>query len=316
MHIREITKEQYTSINPGVYASSKWLDLYDEELKVYGVFSKSDQLIGGFAYIEERRLSYFKLYRNPPYNPTIYLNATFRTKNKAKLQSEQKKLMDAVATFFDKAPGHVVAVCLPPGYTDMQPFIWKGFKVIPSYTYVIDLKRDFSALEKDFSSDRRYDIKKAIKDGVSCERTEDYEQVKKLVINTFDRKKMGVNMKMLDRILFQFADKDNSFAYVSSLDGNAIAASFFIHDKERVYYLLGGYHQQLKHSGAGALSLYHALQHSQSLGLSEFDFEGSMLPEVEHYFRGFGGDMKTYYSINKAKLWLEFGLKLIDRSKF
>jgi hypothetical protein len=53
------------------------------------------------------------------------------------------------------------------------------------------------------------------------------------------------------------------------------------------------------------------------LGIKYFDFEGSMLPQIEIFFRGFGGQLVPYYNrINKAKLPLEILLKFYKRELF
>ena len=56
--------------------------------------------------------------------------------------------------------------------------------------------------------------------------------------------------------------------------------------------------------------------HCKKMGLKIFDFEGSMIPEVESYFRSFGPKMLPYYTINKAKMPFEIILKFIKREKF
>jgi len=140
--------------------------------------------------------------------------------------------------------------------------------------------------------------------------------VKKLVQNTFSRKEKQVDIDIIDKILFQFADNTNSFAFISYQNERPISAAFCIYDNEKVYYLLGGYDNEFKHQGAGALAVNAAINKSKEMGISIFDFEGSMIPEVEKYFRGFGGDLIPYYSINKATLPLEMALKIINRSQF
>ena len=35
----------------------------------------------------------------------------------------------------------------------------------------------------------------------------------------------------------------------------------------------------------------------EELGLAEFDFEGSMVPQIEQFFRKFGGILTPYYSV-------------------
>ncbi|MDI6740189.1 MAG: GNAT family N-acetyltransferase, partial [Candidatus Edwardsbacteria bacterium] len=95
-----------------------------------------------------------------------------------------------------------------------------------------------------------------------------------------------------------------------------IAATFCIHDATTAYYLLGGYDHASKHRGAGAAALWAAIGHAKGIGLKRFDFEGSMVPQIERYFRGFGGTQTLYLTINKAALPLEMLLKITRRQTF
>jgi hypothetical protein len=51
-------------------------------------------------------------------------------------------------------------------------------------------------------------------------------------------------------------------------------------------------------------------------GCKVFDFEGSTIPRVEPFIRGFGGTLTPYYSAAKAWLPLECVLKLRHRGYF
>ena len=42
-----------------------------------------------------------------------------------------------------------------------------------------------------------------------------------------------------------------------------------------------------------------AIQDAQAKELEIFDFEGSMLPGVEAFFRGFNGELKPYFTVWK-----------------
>ncbi|HOK80319.1 MAG TPA: GNAT family N-acetyltransferase, partial [bacterium] len=96
----------------------------------------------------------------------------------------------------------------------------------------------------------------------------------------------------------------------------AISAMLCIHNNSYAHYLLGGYDESSKHRGAGVLSMWEGIIYAKSLGLKYFDFEGSMVPEIEKYFRGFGGVLTPYFRVNKAKLPLEIFLKFYKRELF
>lgn len=316
MEIKNIDIKTISEKSDSIFLSKEWLELYDDNLKCYGIFNKDNKIIGGFTLYIEKKAGFLKYYRNPFYNPTINLFYENKAQNKAKLLSENKKVLLLLADFFSKLPYHIFSVYLPNNYIDTQAFFWKGFKVIPNYTYLLDLNKDISEIEKNFSTERRNDIKKAEKDNIKTKLSTDYNTVENLIMNTFNRKEKSVDKDMIHKILFNFANNKNSFAFVSYKDEKAIATSFCIYDNEKVYYLLGGYDNNNKHQGAGALAVFNAIKYSKELGIKKFDFEGSMLPEVEKYFRGFGGDLTPYYSINKAKLPIEIALKFINRSLY
>jgi len=315
MVIKRIDKDKLSEASSSVFLTKKWLDIYGSELETYGIFNGGEQLTGGFVLFKQKR-SMTKFYRNPPFMSTINLFFENKAQNKAKRLSENKKYMKAMAAFLDNLSYGVLSVYLPEKYIDMQHFFWKGFKVVPNYTYQIDLAQDMEIIEKNYSTERRNDIKKAAKDGVEVKLIKDLTVVKEMVSHTFNRKEKDYDQALVDKILDSFADENNSFAFVSCQNGKALAASFCVYDKQKVYYLLGGYDNKYKHQGAGAMAVDAAIKHSKEIGIKIFDFEGSMLPEVEKYFRGFGGDLVPYYSINKAKLPLEMALKFINRSQF
>jgi hypothetical protein len=62
--------------------------------------------------------------------------------------------------------------------------------------------------------------------------------------------------------------------------------------------------------------MWESVKHAKDLGLRYFDFEGSMVPQIETYFRGFGGRLTPYYRINRASLPIEIILKFFKRRLF
>jgi lipid II:glycine glycyltransferase (peptidoglycan interpeptide bridge formation enzyme) len=77
---------------------------------------------------------------------------------------------------------------------------------------------------------------------------------------------------------------------------------YIVWDKDTCYYLLGGYDPERSHSGASALAMWEAIKYAKNeLKLSKFDFEGSMVPAIEMFFRKFGGEITPYYSVQWIK---------------
>jgi lipid II:glycine glycyltransferase (peptidoglycan interpeptide bridge formation enzyme) len=224
--------------------------------------------------------------------------------------------LQVISEFFEKLPYSIITFSLSKDIIDTQPFIWGKFKVIPGYTYVLNLSGSDEDIWKGMSNERRKNITKGLKDGISIKRIDDFEIIRSLVIKTFLRQEKSATEFYLDKILFDFANQNNSFAFAAFQDDKPIACSFCVYDKDTAYYLLGGYDFENKHHGAGTLCIWEAIKHAKNMQLKYFDLEGSMVPQIEKYFRGFGGKLTPYFRVNKAKLPLEILLKFYKRELF
>lgn len=298
-----------------VFNTTDWLKIFKEKAQLIGIYDKGGHLIGGFTIYEEKKFG-LRIFRNPPFTTTIGPLLEISAKNRVAVMGTWKKALSLMAEFIEDLPYSIVSFSLDKNVVDTQPFIWNKFKVIPGYTYILDLSKSTEDVRKGMSAERRNDMNKATKDGLIAKQVGDFEVVKSLVLKTYSRQKMTANEYYLDKVLFEFANKDNSFGFVTFKEDKPIATSFCVYDRNTVYYLLGGYDYESKHHGAGALATWEGIKYAKSLTLKYFDFEGSMVPQIERYFRGFGGQLTPYYRVNKAKLPLEMLLKFFKRELF
>lgn len=312
--IDERFNKLYGDSNP-IFNSYNWLKNFFPNIKLYGIFDDGNNLIGDFFLYREKRFG-LNFYRNPPFTPMIGPFLKIDAKNPVAIMSKWREALTLMADFFDNLDYAVISVSLSREIVDTLPFIWKKFKVIPAYTYIIDLNESIDVIYKRMTPERRRSISKGIRDRLVIRKTEDMRIIKSLVLNTFSRQDKKINEYYLNKVLFNFANDENSFAFVTFKDNHPMACTFCICDKEACYYLLGGYDQNNKHHGAGPLSIWEAIKYSKSIGLKYFDFEGSIVPQIERYFRGFGGQLTPYYRINKARLPLEILLKFYKRELF
>ena len=321
MKIKRITernKENYEkiAISEGViFNRLSWLKIFNNKVQIYGIYDKGNNLIGGFYLYKQKKLG-LTIYRNPPFTPTIGPFLQIKAKNPVVIMNKWKEILSLMADFFEKLSYSVISISLNKNIVDTQPFIWRKFKVIPGYTYIIDLEKSTQDIRKEMSIVRRNDINKALRDELIVKYNDNLEIVKSLVLKTFLRQNKKTNQHYLNKVLFEFANKNNSFSFVSFQNNKPIAVVFCVYDRSTAYYLLGGYDSKNSHHGAGALAMWEAIKFAKKLGIKYFDFEGSMVPQIERYFRGFGGQLTPYYRINKAKLPLEILLKFYRRELF
>lgn len=293
---------------------NSWASLFGPSLQRIGLYDAGGSLRGGFCLYGQQRFG-LRVLRNPPFTPQVGPFFEGRATNPAAKTDEQRAVVEAMAGYLASSGAAVVSLGLSLGVTDCLPFYWRGYKVIPHYTYRIDLKQSEEDLLAAMSVDRRNDIRKAQKDGLAVEEVSDVSELGSLVIGTFARKDKRFPREMMDPILQNYPPGQDSFCIISRYQGQPVAGVYVIFDSRSAYYLMGGYCGGAHH-GAGPLAMYHAIMRAKSQGLGVFDFEGSIIPPIEKYFRGFGGQLTPVFGVHKAWLPLEMGLKLLKRELF
>ena len=298
-----------------LFNCSDWLALFGDNMQSFGIFEDGGQLVGGLSLYQERRFG-LKIFRRAPFTPTCGPFLEVKAQNPVAILETHRKALECVVGYIEKQSAAILMLPLDRKIDDALPFFWHGYKVIPNYTYLIDLTVSLDQISKNMSSIRRNDISRATRDGLTVRKTTDMGVVKKLVLATFARQQKYVNQTVLEAILFRYAGSSNSCAFTTYRDDNPIATCFVVHDSRTAYYLLGGYQSEEQHHGAGALAVFEAIKHCRELGLKTFDFEGSVIPAIERYFRGFGGRLKSYFTVTKAWLPVEIALKFRWRQYF
>ena len=79
---------------------------------------------------------------------------------------------------------------------------------------------------------------------------------------------------------------------------NIQSVAMIVWDKMSVYYLLNGTNPELKAFQGNDLLIDRSIEEAHNRGL-KFDFEGSVIKNVNHAFREFGGVPMPYFRISK-----------------
>jgi len=288
-----------------LFALSEWLQSSGEEPVIYGCF-RGSELVAGLPLVSRSLKFGFCAGTHPPLTP--YLGVLFKgeTGKYVSKISVEKEISRAIAKKL-KEEFSAISFNFSPGVVDLQPFIWEGFSSGVRYTYILNLN-DIERVWTEMEATRRRNIRRAEKDGICVEDDGDFEKLFGLVEKTFQRQKMKVQFR---EVAFRYHDllkKQNKCRVFLARDreGVPIAGVYIVWDWNRSYYLLGGYDPERSHHGSSALAMWAAIRFTkEELGLSEFDFEGSMIPQVEQFFRKFGGRLTPYYLVS----WMRPALK-------
>lgn len=300
----------------GVFGSKEWLLAYGNKLTLVGIYKDEHQLIGGFYFMKTKKYG-FTFLKLPPYTPHCGLFFKSESKNRSSVNNFSKEIITEVCNYISGQKSALTVLAFPSSIIDLQPFIWEKYKVVPNYTYRIDLEKSLEEIKSNFDSKNRNAISKAIKEEVMVtENSLDRKELFSFFMQSLGTTDANIYESELKNIFSKFSCNSNSFSMVAAKDKNIVGVVFCIYDKNNCYYLLGGVKKDAGIQGINNLLVQKSIEKAKELGCRTFDFEGSMLKGVEKFFRSFGPELVPYYTVNKAKLPIELLLKFRKRELF
>lgn len=297
-------------VDPGVKTNSIfetdwWLDAVAEgSWERISVVNKNNEVIASFPIVKRRRFGQ-KILSEPTLTQTLGIYIEDTGAKLCKKKEKQKKLINQIIERLPK--GYQYDFYLDSNNDYVLPFIWSGFRVEPYFSYRIDDLSDMEEVWKGFKENIKTDIRKA-KKIVTVEETDDIEVMIDMQVKTFERQgRKSPSNKEIIRCFDKAAKEHNSRLILQAKDeeGNIHAATYFLYDDERCYYLLGGGDPQYRNSGANSLLIWEGIQFASTKS-KIFDFEGSMIEDIERFVRGFGSKEHVYYRVKKLNWMLTF----------
>lgn len=183
-------------------------------------------------------------------------------------------------------------------------FFWRRFSSSFTYTYVIDLSNHIDALSEKHKPSVRNHIRKGKVLGYSFEKTNDIGLFTKIFKTSFNyrNKKLPYDLDVLNHLIRTAMDQNcGQIFLVKSSDGQALSGVFCLHDHERAYFVCGTNIMDQNKAGALIFCVWNTICHYKEQGLKTFDFEGSDIKPIEHFFRSFGGNLTPIYRVFWAK---------------
>jgi lipid II:glycine glycyltransferase (peptidoglycan interpeptide bridge formation enzyme) len=180
------------------------------------------------------------------------------------------------------------------------PFVWAGYRSEVGYTYRLEDLASEDALWDGLSGNIRREIRKArkrvvVRDDLGLD---DFYDVWRETLTREGRP--APSRDRLDRIDAACGARDARLAlFACDANDRIHAVAYVVWDHEAAYYLFGGSRPELRTSGAASLLLWEALMRARQV-TRVFDFEGSMLPPINRFFRSFGGRQAPYLRVSRA----------------
>lgn len=284
-----------------IFSQPWWLDAVCGECN-WGVhvLEKSGQFLGAMPYYVENRNGYEIITKaHHSQNNGILINYQQNMKYIAKLD-RQEEVINAMCDYIECLEVDKYEQQFHYSFTNILPFKWRGYKEMIRYTYVIEDTSDMDKISANFKYIVRNQIKKAEKT-VTIKEEMDIEKFYKINKLSYDRQGIDVpfSLKLLTRIDKACVEHEcRKIIYAQDEKGNIHSVAYLVWDDESVYFLINGIDSNYTWSQSNSLLIKESIRVAHELG-KKFDFEGSILQQIEHIFRGFGAEQKIYFRIYK-----------------
>lgn len=296
-------KEKYKlfceeEVNIPIFSQAWWLDIVCDGNWDVILVEKGGQICASFPYFYSRtRSGLFILMPPLTQKMGVYIKYPKNQSPASKLQYE-KELCNSV---IDQLPQYdFITFTSDYLYTNWLPFYWHGFTQTTRYTYVVnDLSCDVFS---NFAPAKRTDIRKAQKCAIIK-----YDLSPENFIAYYKRslKKQGKLLSYSEDMFLCLCRKCIStehgriiYAVSSEDESKIMAAIFYIYDNSSIYSLVTAFDPDYRKYAASSLLFYQIMLDYKDSGL-KFDFEGSMIPNIEQSYNKFGTLQTPYFSISK-----------------
>jgi GNAT acetyltransferase-like protein len=283
-----------------VFEQPWWLDCVAPGSWSEAVVRRGDGVIARLPYVLRRKLGGTMIVQ-PAFTQTLgpWL-APMEGKYARRLDTE-KKLMGQLIEMLP--PFDFFLMCFSPALTNWLPFRWTGFKASVCYTYRIEDLSDVDRVQHEFQEHVRRGIRKAQR-AVEVEHDLPLDELLRLDAQTYTRR--GLKQRHSHEIVRRLdaacaARGARRILGAVDADGRTHAALYVAWDESTLYALMSARDPKLQAVGANTLLYWEAIRLASEVS-RVFDFEGSMVEPIEHYFRGFGGRQTPYFCVTKTNL--------------
>lgn len=218
----------------------------------------------------------------------------------SKRLSYEKEIIDEIIDNLERLPIYYYNQNFKYTFTNWLPFYWRGYKQTTQYSYVISDLSDYKKVLMNFDYAKRQNIKKAEKNVIiryDLNSNEFYEHHKMTLKER--NKKIDYPYDLFNRIYNEcYKRNQGKVFYAVDNSDNVHAALFIVWDENSAYDLLYTIDSRFRFSGAASLLVYEAIKYTSDY-TKVFDFEGSMIENVERSYRQFGTEQRQYFNISK-----------------
>ena len=181
-----------------------------------------------------------------------------------------------------------------------SPYLWRGFKQTTRYSFVINDLTDIDAVFNNFDESKKRNVRKAAKQLEIRQKMTGEEFYDFFAANQKSKNAEVLFSRSLFLKLHKACIENSAGTILQAVDSQCVTygALFVVWDKTTMYALTYSFSDKYRNSGVGDYLMFTAMKMAAQMSLA-FDFEGSMIENVEQSYRRFGAKPVEYYQISK-----------------
>lgn len=304
--------------NVPLFAQDYWLDaVCGDKWNVFPVY-RSGKMIAAMPYFTLKRLG-MPFMIQPQLTQFLGLQVDYTETGGSEYNRRSlfRKCSESVMEQMRRKRFVYVQCPMQYGEQDWLSYYWKGFRATPRYTYVIEDISNPDEVIRHFHPSKRRHLKSVEAEGLTVDLS--------LTADDFYNFHAGCLLQRGQKVIYSRAifrnichvmcgRKSCVIVAVRGRDGALQSAVFVVWDRNSAYQLMSCTDMRYGSGGASTYAVEQAIRYCSSR-THKYDFEGSMIHDVEYSYSKFGTTQKLYIYLEKFNgMFTEMALRILGRS--
>jgi hypothetical protein len=225
-------------------------------------------------------------------------------------------ILDEIIDFAENSIGYdYFRIIHVPGILDMRPFAWRGFSVLPKYTYQFDLREGEEKLYNRFHSVTKNMIKKAENNKyISVSR--DLKYILSILSITQARlSNLNIKFRISSEYLNKLLDSSistNMESIAVIYNEHAIAGNITLTDNTNAYAWIGFVNKEEHIPGIWELIFWENIKEYSRRDYSTYEIVDANIRRLCQHKARYGAQLIHYFDVYKTSVKGEIALKLMN----
>ena len=303
MNNKELFEKFCKEVYVCIYSQPWWLDaiIGADNWDVW-IYEKGGNVFAAMPYYLEKKNGITRITK-PPLTQTngLIINYKEAPQNIAKIQAYEEEICNAAMDFIESMNLDLYEQNYQYRFQNFLPYFWRRYTIYPRVTYVIEDTSDMERVEAGITNKYRRNIRKGQKNLCRIGEIDAdtfYTEHEKI----FAKQDLPVPFTREQwKSLYAAAYEHEAGKVIAAYDenDNVMSVLFLCWDDDAVYLDAGGPMPEYAKFETYEALVYEGIKLAHEKGL-KFDFEGSVVKQINHSFREYGGRPVEYYRFRKV----------------